>query len=571
MKLKNKIAAVLACVAAVTPLTACGGETVEGEEKIDTSRTQIYVYNFNGGYGTEWITSLKKRFEAEHATESFEEGKTGVQVMVNNKKTGMGDISSQILSNKEEIYFSEYSYYYTLKADNLLADISSVVKNPVGYGETKSIESKLSAEQKSFFGVSESDGTHYYALPHYAGYSGLIYNVDLFDEEGYYFAKTPSGSSLDDKFVSKQNPKKSAGPDGVENTADDGLPATYDEFFQLCDYIAAGGATPLVWNGFDYNNYLNLFVQALQADYEGVEQSMLNYNQGNGVANNKATTLATVSGGTVTIDPTPTPITDSNAYELARQAGKYYGLSFVEKLVKTDKYHNNKAFNTAYSHMNAQEDFLYAGHDGKTKPIAMLCDGVWWEMEAYSTFDDMVATYGKDMSKENRNFGFMPLPKATTAKVEEAASAPENAKYTLHDGIYSLCFMKKNVAEWKKPLLEEFLKFAHTDASLRDFTVVTDTVKAFNYDMGADYEKLTPFGKSLVDLKARSQVVYPYSNSAKYVNNSATFMTHNQFFSRLDGANKQYCAQQFHESNTTAETWFNGMKSYYESTWSTLK
>lgn len=571
MKLKNKLAAVLACVAAVTPLAACGNGTGDGEEKIDPSRTQIYVYNFNGGYGTEWISSLKKRFEAEHAQESFEDGKTGVQVMVKNDKIKGVDISSQILSNKEEIYFTEYAYYYTMKADGIFADITDVVTSSIGYGESGKIENKLSTQQQDFFGVDEADNkTHYYALPHYAGYSGLIYNVDLFDEEGYYLAKTPSGSSLDDKFISKQNPKKSVGPDGVEGTADDGLPSTYEEFFWLCDYIAAGGATPVAWNGFDYTDYLNLLVQALQVDYEGVDQSMLNYNHGTGGVT-QATTLATVSGGNVTIDAAPTTITESNAYELARQAGKYYGVSFVEKLVKTDKYHNNKAFNTAYSHMNAQEDFLYGGHDGKTKPIAMLCDGVWWEMEAHSTFDDMVTTYGSEMSKENRRFGFMPLPKATTGKVQEAAAASDDAKYTLFDGIYSLCFMKKNVADWKKPLLGEFLKFAHTDASLRDFTVVTDTVKAFNYDMGDDKEKLTPFGKSLIDIKARSQIVYPYSDSVKYVNNSAFFMTHSQFYSQIGGANKQFCAQQMHESGTSAVDWFNGMKSYYETAWGDLK
>lgn len=572
MKLKTKIAAVLACVAAVTPLTACGGGGNEGEEKIDPSRTQIYVYNFNGGYGSEWISSLKKRFEAEYAErDDIEEGKKGVQVMITNKKSTMNEISSQVLSNKEEIYFSEYAYYYTLKADGLLADISEVVKKPIGFGETATIESKLSKEQTDFYGVEESDGTHYYGLPHYTGYSGLIYNVDLFDDEGYYFAKTPSDSTLEGRFIDKQNTEKSAGPDGVEGSTDDGLPATYEEFFLLCDYISSGGYTPLVWNGFDYKHYLNNLVQALQADYEGVEQSMLNYNQGSGVTDNKATTLATVSGGTVTIDPTPTPITDSNAYELARQAGKYYSLSFLEQVIKNKKYYGDKTFNTAYSHMNAQEDFLYSGHDGVTKPIAMLCDGVWWQMEADSTFKDMVTSYGSDMGKDKRNFGFMPLPKATAAKVQEAKDAADNAKYTLYDGIYSICFMKKNVADWKKPLLEDFLRFAHTDASLREFTTITNTPKAFNYSMGADRDKLTSFGKSVIDIKEKSQVVYPFSTSKTYVNNSAFFTTHEQFYSKIGNTNRQWCSEMFHESGTNAETYFNGMLAYYRNTWSSLK
>lgn len=544
---------------------ACGPKRMPGEEAVDPNRTQIYVYNFYGGYGSDWLSALKTRFEEAHKNDTnWEEGKTGVQVIIRNKKDAVMGISSQILANTEEVYFTEYAYYYTLLGEGVLGDISEAVTAPLSeFGETRSIADKLSEEQRSYFGVQEESGTHYYGLPHYAGYSGLIYNIDLFEEEGYYFAKTPSDNTRDGRFVDQYNTERSAGPDGVEGTFDDGLPATYEEFFTLCDYIADGGAIPVTWNGEDYWHYLNNLVQALQADYEGLDQTMLNY-----TLNGDATTLATVSGDTVSLDAS-TAINESNAYELARQAGKYYGLSFIEQLIKEERYHNSLAFNTTFSFLNAQEDFLYGGNDGQTKPSAMLCDGVWWEMEAEETFEAMVAQRGEAYSKENRRFGFMPLPKATAEEVEQAAQAAEagNAPYTLYDGIYSMCFMKANVAEWKKPLILDFIRFAHSDQSLVEFTTVTNTLKAFNYTIeGEDFDKLTPFGQSLVRLSEASDVVYPFSTNETYIQNQAFFGTHEQFRSNA-GKGYQYAALAMHDDKVTAAQYFAGMADYYSSNW----
>lgn len=62
-------------------LTACGGGTNPNnpdsnvEEKIDTSRTQLYVFNFYGGYGSDWLAAAKKRYEKLHENDVYEEGK----------------------------------------------------------------------------------------------------------------------------------------------------------------------------------------------------------------------------------------------------------------------------------------------------------------------------------------------------------------------------------------------------------------------------------------------------------------------------------------------------------------
>lgn len=563
MKLKKLAICTTLSLAFCFSAAACSGRTPNGEQ-IDPNKTQLYVYNFAGGYGSDWLSALKTRFEEKHKNDTnWEEGKTGVQVIVNAQKDSISDISSQILNNKEEVYFSEYAYYYTLKSQGVLGDITEAVTPKLTeYGESRSIEEKLSREQREYYGVQEGNEVKYYGVPHYAGYDGIIYNVDLFEKEGYYFAKTPSDTTRDGRFIDKFNTEKSAGPDGVEGTFDDGLPATYEEFFTLLSYIKDGGTTPVVWNGFNYQYYLQRLLQVLQVNYEGVEQSMLNY-----TLNGEAKTLATVSGGNVSIDSAKT-VSNANAWELSKQAGKYYGLDFLYQLVTNNSFHNDMAFNPAYSHLDAQEDFINAGEDGKTKPAAMLVDGVWWQSEAGDAFDRMVAVKGENYNEYNRIFAFMPLPKATQEKVAEAANASANSRYMLYDSIFSLCFMKANVAGWKKPLAIDFIKFANSDESLNEFTKITNTVKALNYTVSDETKaQLTPFGKSLVQVKDASQVVYPFSTNSVYLNNQSYFQVDSAFRTTIGSKDYQFPAIAMHEDNVSAENYFKGMATYYQKNW----
>lgn len=569
-KLKRIIATMLAAVTCFS-LGACAGGPDNpdsdlpniDDEQIDTSRTQLYVFNFYGGYGSDWLAAAKKTYEELHKDDVYEEGKKGIQIYVNNQKSTAGAVQSQILDNRDEVYFTEYAYYYTMKAEGVLGDITDAVTADLSsFGDKagSTIESKLTDEQKAYYGVNESDGkTHYYAIPHYAAYTGLVYNKDLFDQKGYYFAKTPAGTEIADYFIYNDDDERSAGPDGVEGTDDDGLPATYDEFFMLCDYIVQDGGLPLVWTGANYRDYLNSLMMSLATDYEGLDQTMLNY-----TLNGSATDLGTAQNGQFVKDATATDITSTNGYELARQAGRYYALQFLNRIVTTDKYHHDLVFNGGFSHMNAQEEFLYAGQDGTSKDIAMLVDGIWWESEATTTFNEMATGMDEKYSKANRNFGFMPFPKATREKVAEGKS-------TLFDHIYSMCFMKANVADWKKPIAYDFIKFVNSNAQLVEYSQITDTPKALNYTMTDDeLAKMSPYGRSVMKAKQNSDIVYPYSTNTTYVNNQSKFVMGEMFRTTVGSSDYQWAAHVFHETGTTLETYFNGMIKYQRNNWSSL-
>lgn len=114
-------------------------------EQIDQSRTQLYVYNFNGGYGADWLNSVKIRYEELHKDDVYEKDKKGIQIYVTNKKESIETLTNSILDNREEVYFTEYAYYYTLKAAGVLGDITEAVTADLSaYGDEagSTIESK---------------------------------------------------------------------------------------------------------------------------------------------------------------------------------------------------------------------------------------------------------------------------------------------------------------------------------------------------------------------------------------------------------------------------------------------
>ena len=564
MSIKKAMAAAVAGILATTTVFGLVGCTTPDEgngldtEKVDTKRTQLYVYNYNGGFGSDWLASAKAKYEELHKDDELEPGtgKLGVQVIVQNEKTNMENNPEQTLSTKNELFFTEGAAYRALVAQysDKFEDITSIVTGQNKYESGKTIESKLTDEQKAYF---EIDG-QYYGLPHYSGSYGIIYDKDMFEARKYYLKnghETETGE-LAKHFAILPTDTRSPGPDGKLGTEDDGLPATYEEFYLLCDFIASRSDIPLIWTGKYRNQYLTNLMTSLVANHEGLEQMMLNYN-----LNGSATNLGKIEGGKFVKDENPTTITDSNGYELARQEGKYYGLEFIQKLSTTDKWYYNLSFNNSFSHTDAQRIFVSSISSGKR--IAMLVEGSWWESEATQVFNDMVAQKGASYSKTGRNFGWMPLPHATKDKL----GAPD----TYNDVLYSLCFVKKGLSDLKKQLAMDFLQFITTDQALVEFTQITGAPKAYNYNMTD--EQLTgvsPFARSHTKYRQGADVIYPFSSTPKFVNNLNYFRSMDSYHSNVNS--QAYAPAYFHENTkVTAAAWFSGMYTYYQETWSSLK
>lgn len=571
--MKKKHLKLLSLLLAAATLVGCGGgggtsnggdnSSPSGSKPAGTTNPfELKVFNFNGGYGTDWLEAVADRYEKANAGKTITvDGKTydGVDVVIDPVKKTLADMSTTYNFTSNHVYFHEDVWYMNyLRQGNMLEDITEALTTENPYEPGKTLLSKLSDEQKEFYNVDDK----YYGVPHYAGYVGINYDIELFDKKGFWlkdgYSYDGNTANLEDCFT-KVASEKSKGSDGVKGTDDDGLPTTYDEFFMLCAFIKQSGVNPITWDNKDRGIYLNWFMQSLAASYEGSEQMMLNYTF-NGTAKN----LVSVSDdGTVTALG-DTAITEENGYELAKQAGKYYALSFLEEIVDNDWYYSKDGS----TQFDAQDNFIKGTKDGQ---IAMLIDGVWWENEADSTFSDQELKNKKP--RKEREYGFMPLPAATADQAAERATALQSgAGYSMLDTHSSLCFVGKGISADAKKVAIDFIQFCYTDESLVEFTTITDTTKAVNYTVSdADKAKMSTYGRSLITLQEKSEVIHSFSKNTFYQNNETTFANYNYVFNAtLDGTTAAIPFDKF-QGGTSAVTYFNGMYTYAKSTrWPSL-
>lgn len=519
-------------------LVACGGggdddlldsllqqEGIGGggsEEKvIDLTKTQLLVKYYNAGFGDAWINKLIARFEEAYKDVEYEDNKKGIQVWATGERK---DYTGQDVANSSyDVYFMENANYYAMvSVDGALENLTDIVTDPVKGpdGTTnldggKTIASKLTKQQKEFYGITSVDGDpKYYGIPHYEGGYGLVYNKELFDAEGYYIVEG------DEFGILKDNPGATLckGPDGKPNTVDDGLPATYKDFYALCDEISVRGDYPFCWSGQYREPYLTTFVNTLVAETVGAEQMELSFS-----FTGEAKDLVVFDNGSIVyengkIKTEAVDITTANGYELARQEARYYALEFLDKMINSDGWYNkDTAFKGSHSHLDAQYDFIKGGtdQDASGKAYAFLVDGPWWEGEATAKFTQM--SFGNDKyKKQNRDFAWMPLPKATEKYV--------GGEKLYMDNLNAITVVKAGLGEKTKAALD-FVRYSVTDESLVEFTQTTGALKSYNYTLSDEQKAvLSPFAKSVIDYKENATTFVMNSGNPFFVGNYTTFV-----------------------------------------------
>lgn len=560
--LSRTLAGVLTC-ASLMSVAACGGgnpygdnggtgggSSASAEKVLDPTKTQLQVKTFRAGFGDEWLYELEARFEEAYKDVSYEDDKMGVQVWHDGD---MKDYTAQdIISGSYDIYFTEGGDYYSIVNSGLgaLEELTDIVVNPNKDDNNTTLLSKLTAQQKEFYGVTGTDGDpKYYAIPHYEGGWGLIYNKDLFDREKYYV--TDTGEIL----VNVPDGKKGTGPDGVTGTSDDGLPRTYEEFFLLCDEIALRGDTPVCWSGTYAEHYLTALMNTLVAEYEGLEQMSLNLS-----FNGEAKDLVVIDENNQVvyengeIKTEPVSVTSATGYEISRQAGKYYALKFLHTLMTANEnYYNDRAYDPTHTHYDAQSDFLKAGTKFQSgKEVAMLVDGPWWEAEALTTIN-LMGAQDPAYSRTNRNFGWMPLPKATEEKV--------GSGNIYIDTLSAYVCVKAGLGPKKQAALD-FVRFSITNDSLVEFTQVTGAMKAYNYTLTAEESSsLSPFTKSLIEYKNNSTTFVMDTGNEFYLSNRTNLRMPNNY--PISGYKNPVLA--FSQTNPIdGETYFENMYKYWK-------
>lgn len=542
---KKLFAVVLSSMMAFSVFTqvACGSGDAESSTK-----TVINVQFYNAGYGSAYMEDAEAEFEKIFADRSFEEGKIGVDVVLDGNKSIGTDLQASIAHSKADLFFNEQIYYHEFVNQSLVANIDDVLSDKgTDFGENESVYDKMSEPIKNAY--KYSDGS-YYALPTYFSAVGINYNINLFDDYKLYFAAEKNNGN--GGFILNASDKKSNGPDGRPDTYDDGLPATYEEFYTLCEKMLDYNITPVSWGNLTYLN--NLLTQ-LQSDYEGVSDMTLNFSF-NGQAKHIIKSINT--DGSLVLEEKA--VTETNGYEVYKQAGRYYALNFIETLIKNG-YVNTASLSSssAYSYTAAQQDFIMSGIKGK-KEIGMLIEGCWWENEAAGIFNELESTLGSKYAKSNMRFGFMPLPKATADLV--------GTKSCSTCSLNPAAIINAKSTGAKLQVAKLFLRFMLTDKQMNNF--VSRVGVPFVYDFDINVKTSSAYGQSMSAFVSNTDLAFPLSSSPVYMKNASTFNIWFNYWNTLVSGTSYSNMTPIIDGNVTAAQYFNGLYALRSQSWSSL-
>lgn len=539
----------------------------KGGPSVDSTKSQLRILNFGGGIGEEWLDNRIAEFEELHKNDThWEEGKVGVQIHPMHKKVTGTELVDTLSGNSNDLFFTEGVNYYDFvnrgDGESLFADITDIVTSTLP-NESKSIEQKMSGNIADYF--KTNDGK-YYAVPFYAGFEGLNYDIDLFDEYGLFFVGDENNNYRakyviedDEKIYSfcKLNGNLSSGPNGIHGDYDDGLPATYEEFFALCEYMKSGNSgteiTPMIMNSAHF--YMHYLLASMQADYEGVDDYMLNFTF-NGTANHLVEEI-NADGSVVLKDPVS--ISNANGYELYGQAGRYYALSFLETCFK-----KGYISNTEEEYMSTMNLFLNGKYSSKIETIGMIVEGCWWANEADN------ANYfnnGKGRTRDNSRLGYLPFPKATDEQVGEKLTIPAINNTAI--------FIKNSSNDVAKAIAKEFIKFVLSDTNLKKFTQETDILMLYDYEMSEqELNNVSPYGRSVYEMKNNANIVYPNSKSPLLLSDTTYFNIQlNNWVSTVSQDSKNVTVNdpviQFKSNKVNVKDYFFGLRDYRISNWAT--
>lgn len=521
-KLKRVLSATMVSMLLLSAFAGCGGlagggsESAGGGSNGKSDKTVLKVGVFNGGLGHEWAKTLEKEFEEKYAKISFENGKEGVDVIINPQKDlfKVATIKSTIQQNSsaEDIYYTCYEFYKEFAAEGLALNMTDVVqekaytadgqlaqgawdeaqKKFVYSNGTMSLEDKMTDFHSQAFymkdGQLDVDGNGtadiqegYYALPYETSLSGFIYDHDLFKEKGW-----------------------------LHYSGADGLPETMSEFYELLDEIKQAEMIPYISGP---SNYWYGTTAAFTAQYEGLENAELNYTYDGEYTFDK-TQAAKIKGRyadiesksyvTVNNDGSYTvEITPESAYLLAFMPSKEAYVEFCRKVAEPG-YFDKNMHDTSYNFEKVQSVFVQSvlGKEGQAQ-IAMIYEGEWWENEARANFN-YTGGYGV------RDFRFMPLPKIDGQKTDTRSLGSATA------GTHLIINGKTK----QKELCRLWLQFAHSEHALEVFTLANGAYRdAFKYDLDAtQLSKLSKFGQNVYKLKTDKTDDVEIYSAAAYAN-----------------------------------------------------
>lgn len=233
MKKKLIMTSVAALIAGAS-LAACGGGEGGGSTTGGGTSNQLWICAYDGGYGIEWAEELGRQFEEE----------TGIEVHVQADTSILDRIESALRDGGDyDLYLSHDINWQRFAAQGYLAELDDLYASTVE-GTNETFEQRLA---NSAAEVSKTTGRggeeHYYKVCWTQGAGGFVYNMDMFEDNGWT------------------------------------VPTTYEELVTLCDTINNAGliagdakVRPFAWAGGDRQYYWDYPIFEWWAQMAGMER-----------------------------------------------------------------------------------------------------------------------------------------------------------------------------------------------------------------------------------------------------------------------------------------------------------
>ena len=448
-KFINKTMASVLALATAFSLVACGG----GGDELDETKATLNIGVFNAGNGTMWAEESIDDFEEFYKNTQFGD-KVGVQVVMDAKKDQF--TPKNLIANMEyysnAIYFLNQSNYQQYQAAGLLADMTDTIKEKVyddngdlaaatGKPATKSI---LDTMKTQFVGQHEIAGK-YYGIPWLQNVSGIIYDADLFNEEGLYY---DSDNQLGATQADIDAGTAGVGPDLEAGTADDGLPRTWSEFKELCAEMKNNrGIIPFTWSG-NTSYQRNYIYHLAWMNYQGYDEYMKNYTLEGCYTADGQRDMAAITA-------------------LANQEGRKAGIQAMRDIFDNGWY-DDKALTQEFQ--SAQTRYIDSVNSQSGR-IAFFPEGGYWEAEAIATFD-FAAQTNPEMGYGKRDFRYLAIP-SFDGEVNPKATGKGSEVLYGSEANSLICITAKNSCENPQQQLELaklFLQFVQSREQLSKST-----------------------------------------------------------------------------------------------------
>lgn len=519
-----------------------GTQEVNGKRNpvpTNSNYSTLNVVSYQGGVGNQWLYDAATRFQEKYANTSFEDGKEGVWVQIFPEG---GNVSTLIDSSSYHVAFDERaSAVYNMANTGKILPITDVVTTKDADG--KSIEDRLSPHILD--GLKGADG-EYYALPNYEIYPGLTYNKKCFEEERWYLAKdAANGTRVECKFgtaffVKDENSEKSLGPDGltgvidgVDYSADDGLPATVQELLILCYKIKRDGFVPFTLSG-TYNRYISYLIQGLWASLAGYDEMQTVYsfngdvkivdgysdeNLFEGISYIKKPNVKTVT------------INDDNGYLVYNSVARYYAISLVG-IAYNEGWFGSEATGSTNNH-EAMGYFINGGLPSQTSR-AFLIEGSYWYNDLSIYSPKIIDGYLQLTQEKDLEVAFCSLP---VAFYNEDLDGVTDRRPTLSDGALTYAYVTAKCKNDQKmlELAKTFLQFCYSEEENVKFNLSTGLPRPFNYQLSESERAQLPYYQQTVyDLRVKAlgkngtddKIVYSSSPNPIFKNNFHSFKLH---------------------------------------------